>query len=297
MISVVIPVRNREAIVGRTLDSIVAQTRAADQIILVDNGSTDGSLRVMREFAAARPNVTVLCEPRPGAAEARNCGLGAVTEEYVAFFDSDDTMAPRHLEQICSELVRLGRPEIGAFGMERVGLDGSVIRKPFRSGDPMFNHIFHAILSTQRYVVRTEFIRSAGGWAEQTPVWDDYLLGIMLLARGPRVEELKLDAPVRMYAQLESITGVDFASKAGQWESVLDRCEDFLRCSGMESYASLIDYRRAILAGEYRKEGRPELVGNLTSTPLMRLLARYVAMGGRGVADIAALVRHFCLRR
>lgn len=289
MISVVIPVRNRAAIVGRTLDSLAAQTRAPEQIVLVDNGSTDGTLQVLRRWADGRANVTVLSEPRPGAAEARNCGLDAATEEYVMFFDSDDTMPPRHVEEVCRELERLGRPDIGAFGMERVGLDGSVTRKEFKGGDPLFNQIFHSTLSTQRYVVRAEFIRAAGGWVEQTPVWDDFLLGIVLLSRNPRIEELKLTAPVRIFAQEDSITGTDFTSKAGKWEALLDRCSDALRQAGLGRYEPFINYRRAILAGEYLREGHSELAAALTPTPLMRLVARYTAAGGRGVSYVAAV--------
>ena len=289
MISVVIPVRNRASIVGRTLDSLAAQTRAPEQIVLVDNASTDGTLQVLHRWAEGRKNVTVVSEPRPGAAEARNCGLAAATEEYVMFFDSDDTMPPRHIEEICRELERVGRPDIGAFGMERVGLDGSVTRKDFKGGDLMFNQIFHSILSTQRYVVRRSFIRSVGGWVEQTPVWDDFLLGIVLLSGNPGVRELKLTAPVGVYAQADSITGTNFACKAGQWEALLDRCSDVLRQAGLGRYEPFINYRRAILAGEYLREGHPELAAALTLTPLMRLVARYVAAGGRGVSFLARI--------
>lgn len=291
MISLVIPVRNRAAIVGRTLDSVAAQTRLPDQIVLVDNGSTDGTLQVLRRWADGRDNVMVVSEPRPGAAEARNCGLRAVTEEYVMFFDSDDTMPPRHVEEICSELTRLGLPAIGAFGMERVGLDGSVIRKDFNGGDPLFNHIFHAILATPRYAVKTKYIRSAGGWIENTPVWDDYVLGVSLLARRPEIKKLNLSDPFRAYAQADSITGINFSSKAGLWEAALDKCGDILRGAGLDSYLPLLDYRRAILAGEYRREGHPELAAVLTPTPLMRFVARYVAAGGRGVAYLARIFR------
>lgn len=291
MISLVIPVRNRAAIVGRTLDSVAAQTRLPDQIVLVDNGSTDGTLEVLRRWADGRNNVQIVSEPRPGAAEARNCGLRAVTEEYVMFFDSDDTMPPRHVEEICSELTRLGMPAIGAFGMERVGLDGSIVRKDFNGGDPMFNHLFHAILATPRYAVRTDFIRSMGGWQEDTPVWDDYVLGVKLLSAKPEIKKLNLSERFRAYAQADSITGMNFSSKAGHWEAAIDKCADILRAAGLDRYLPLLDYRRAILAGDYRREGHPELIGNLTPTPLMRLIARYVAAGGRGVAYLARIFR------
>ncbi len=290
MISLVIPVRNRADIVGETLRSVDGQTRRPEQIILVDNGSTDSTLQTLREFAASRPWVTVVSEPTPGAAEARNRGLREVTEEYVMFFDSDDLMPTRHIEQICSELERLGRPDIGAFDMERLNLDGSVVSRKFRGGDLMFQHIFHCILSTQRYAVRTDFLREAGGWRENAPVWNDYLLGVALLCRSPRVEKLNLDEPVKVIARRESITGTGFAAKAGRWEAVLDRCSDELRAAGLDRYLRYIDYRRAILAGEYIREGRPDLAPPLTPRRLHRLIARYVAQGGRGVAHLARLL-------
>lgn len=280
MISVVIPVRNRANIVGRTLDSIAAQTLAPDEVILVDNGSTDGTVDVLRRY----PEAIVLEEPRPGAAIARNTGLARVRSSYVLFFDSDDFMPPRHIEEVAAELRANGRPDIGAFNMELVGLDGSRSPKPFRRGDPMKMQIFHSILSTQRCVINTDFIRRVGGWNESLRVWDDLELGVRLLASGADVSHLKISEPIIVYAQANSITGTDFHSKAGQWERALDACAAAVNGT---RYARMIDYRRAILAGHYRREGHPELARGLTNSPWMNLIARYVAAGGRGVAHFA----------
>lgn len=285
-IAVVVPVRNRAELVRPTLDSIVGQTRRPDQLILVDNGSTDSTLETLREFASVLPNVVVLTETRHGAAEARNCGLKAVREEYVLFFDSDDLMPRRHIDDVMTELERTGRPDIGAFGMIRRNLDGSTVSKPFRGGDLMYQHLFHCILSTQRYVVRTEFLRAAGGWPESAPVWDDYILGVRLLGRSPLLSELTLSEPVEIIAQAESITGQNFSSKAGLWEQALDLVTRELKASGKESYLPIVDYRRAILAGEYRREGRKDLAGPLTGSLKMRLIAFYVGLGGRGVSEL-----------
>ena len=86
------------------------------------------------------------------------------------------------------------------------------------------------------------------------------------------------------FAQVESITGVDFSSKAGEWERALDACEATLRHT---PYRRMIDYRRAILAGMYRREGHAELGHGLARGFRMKLIERYVAMGGRGVAYLA----------
>lgn len=290
-IAVVIPVRNRAGLVRLTLDSVAAQTCPPDRIILVDNGSTDDTLQTLREFASGRPNVIVLSEPRPGAAEARNRGLEAVTEDYVLFFDSDDLMPPRHIEEVTAELKRNDWPDIGAFGMIRRNLDGTTVRKPFRGGDLMVNQLFHSFLSTQCYAVRTEFLRSAGGWPESTPVWDDFILGVHLLGFTPRVCGLNLSAPVEIIGQADSITGLNFSSKAGLWEHALDSVEQALKSAGKEKYLPIVNYRRAILAGEYRREGRKDLAAPLIRNLKMRLIAFYVGLGGRGVSYIYRFLR------
>lgn len=284
MITVVIPVRNRAELVGRTLDSLAAQTLAPDKVILVDNNSTDATRQVLEQWAAGRRNVEVIGCATPGAAAARNAGLALVRTPYVMFFDSDDIMPPRHLEQIAAALEAEGRPELGVFGAEIVNLDGSRSPKPFRRGDLMANHIFHALLATQRYAVSTELIRRAGGWNDSLGGWDDLELGVRLLAQRPRTVHIALERPVEIHAQADSITGTDFASKAGQWERALDCMEAAL--SGTR-HAALIDYRRAILAGMYMREGRRDLAAPLLKSFGMKLVARYVALGGRGVAEIA----------
>ncbi len=289
-VAVVIPVRNRAEVIRPTLQSLAAQTRRPEQIILVDNGSTDSTLQTLREFAEGRDNVLILSEPRPGAAEARNCGLAAVKEDYVMFFDSDDLMPPRHVEDILSELERNDWPDIGAFGMIRRNLDGTTISKPFRGGDLIEQHLFHSILCTICHVVKTEFLRGIGGWPENAPVWDDFLLGIKLLCANPRVCELRLSQPVEIIAQVNSITGVEFASRAGEWEKVLSRIADELTVNHKGKYLEIVNYRRAILAGNYLREGRKDLYKGLAKTLKMRLIARYVAAGGRGVQFLYRII-------
>ncbi|MCM1309697.1 MAG: glycosyltransferase family 2 protein [Bacteroides sp.] len=280
MISVVIPVRNRERLVKRTLTSLKEQTLAPDAVILVDNGSTDGTLDVLRQY----PGAIVIEEPRPGATTARNAGLERVNSEYVLFFDSDDIMPPRHIEELTAALRAANMPEIGAFDMELINLDGTRSPKPFRHGDPMKMQIFHSILSTQRCVISTELARRVGGWNETLPVWDDLEFGVRLLASCARMTRLKISEPVHTYAQAESITGTDFASKAGKWEKSLDACADIVKGT---KYERMINMRRAILAGMYRRENRPDLAKSIKLTPFQRLISRYVALGGRGVAYLA----------
>lgn len=286
MISVVIPVYNREHLVKRTLDSVAAQTLAPDKVILVDNNSTDGTRAVLDGWAAGRDNVEVIGCATPGAAAARNAGLALVESDYVMFFDSDDYMPPRHVEQVSAALAGENPPPIVAFDIVYVNLAGKELLKRYRKGDVLFNHIFHAVLTTQRCAVSTALLRTVGGWNESLRGWDDMEFGVKLLMACSDVVYVRLERPVMVHAQAESITGTKFSDKAGEWERALDACEHALAGSG---YAALIDWRRAILAGMYMREGHRELAMPLLKNFKMKLIARYVALGGRGVAELARL--------
>lgn len=280
MIAVVIPVRNRAELVKRTLASIDAQRQQPAQVVLVDNCSTDGTLDVLRQWAKGKPWVTVVTESRPGAAEARNRGLREVSQPYVMFFDSDDVMPPHHIADIMHGMKRAGMPDIGAFDMMLVGLDGKPRLKRFRRGNAMRQQLFHCILSTLRYIVSTPLLRRIGGWEENLPAWDDYVLGVKLLINTESVAYLPLSQPVMAYSQSESITGTSFSGNAGQWEQALDTIGRMLPDA---RWQRIVNARRAILAGHYLKEGRPDLAKPLMRSLRSRVIARYVSLGGRGV--------------
>lgn len=93
-VSVVIPCYNAERVLGRALDSVLAQTRPADEIIVVDDGSSDGSAELV---AAKYPQITLIRQENQGPAAARNAGLKRATGEFVAFLDADDAWLPYKL--------------------------------------------------------------------------------------------------------------------------------------------------------------------------------------------------------
>lgn len=91
--SVVIPVYNSERFVGEALDGVFAQTRQPAQVIVVDDGSADRSAAI----AQAR-GVTVIRQANAGVSAARNVGMRAATQPWIAFLDADDTWLPNKLE-------------------------------------------------------------------------------------------------------------------------------------------------------------------------------------------------------
>lgn len=102
-VSVIIPVYNSETCLGQCLDSILCQTLRQIQIICVDDGSTDGSPRLLSQYAAMDSRIQILTQKNKGAGAARNLGLGAAQGEYLSFLDSDDFFEPDMLELACQK--------------------------------------------------------------------------------------------------------------------------------------------------------------------------------------------------
>jgi glycosyl transferase family 2 len=95
--SIVIPCYNGARFLPFTFESLFSQTRPADEVILVDDGSTDESAEIA---ARAGPSVTVIRQKNQGESVARNVGLKAAHGDYVLFLDADDMLAPESLERL-----------------------------------------------------------------------------------------------------------------------------------------------------------------------------------------------------
>lgn len=124
-LSIVIPVYNTEAWLPRCLESIAVQGAAQEalEIVIVNDGSTDGCAAIAAEFAAGHPNARVLTQPNGGLSAARNTGLAAAAGDYVWFVDSDDRVAPDSIAAILDICRRLS-PDVIALGSARQSQDG-----------------------------------------------------------------------------------------------------------------------------------------------------------------------------
>lgn len=94
ILSVIVPVYNVAAYLPQCLDSILSQDYEALEVILIDDGSTDGSGEICDRYAAADHRVRVIHQKNGGAAAAKNAGLRVATGEYLTFVDSDDYLEP-----------------------------------------------------------------------------------------------------------------------------------------------------------------------------------------------------------
>ena len=107
-VSVIVAVYNVKNYIARCVSSLLAQSYSNFEIVLVDDGSTDGSATICDEFADTSCNVNVLHKANGGLSDARNAGLLVATGEYVSFVDGDDLVAPCYIEQLMRPIVHGG---------------------------------------------------------------------------------------------------------------------------------------------------------------------------------------------
>ncbi len=246
-VSVVIPVFNVAPYLRECLDSALAQTLRDIELVCVDDGSTDGSGRILDEYAARDSRVRAFHQRNVGAGPARNVGMAAATGDFVAFMDPDD-MYPdtRVLEDLHAAAVANGAQVCGGSfmeflpnGAERTKYDGTMSGMTF-SQDGFVNYRdWQFDYGYVRFIYARDMIRGA---RVRFPAYVRY--------QDPPFFVRAMSAAERFYA-LRRVTyrcrirggATDWAAaKARKFKALCDGLRDvarFARASGLEKLAAL----------------------------------------------------------
>ncbi|MDJ0778289.1 MAG: glycosyltransferase family A protein [Gammaproteobacteria bacterium] len=182
-ISVVIPAYNRAYCLPRALDSVRAQTSPVDEIIVVDDGSDDGSAEIL---ARDYPAVRVLRQANRGVSAARNRGISAAQHDWIALLDSDDSWLPHKIERIRAAWRR--NPGMVLFHSDEIWMRNGVrvnpMKKHRKAGGWIFEHCLPlCAISPSASVLRRNTLDALGGFDETLPACEDYDLWLRLCAR------------------------------------------------------------------------------------------------------------------
>lgn len=128
-ISVVVPVYNVESLLPRCIDSILEQTFTDYEVLLVDDGSTDGSGHICDEFKEKDSRIRVIHKPNGGVSETRNNGIDEAKGEWITFVDSDDYVTADYL----SDLYACVGPEIGlaVMNLKHINENGEALYREY----------------------------------------------------------------------------------------------------------------------------------------------------------------------
>jgi len=184
-VSVIIPCYRQAHFLGDALTSVAAQSVAATEVIVVDDGSPDNAAEVARRYAGVR----TIIQRNAGLAGARNTGLLHSTGDYLVFLDSDDRLLPGALEAGLRSLTR--RPECGfTYGRWRlIGSDGSPLPAEEQSlpEDCHYRALLHMcfIWTPAAVMYRRSAIAAAGGFNTAVNASADYDLYLRMTRTTP----------------------------------------------------------------------------------------------------------------
>jgi glycosyltransferase involved in cell wall biosynthesis len=133
-ISVVIPLYNHARFIGEAVESVLGQGSIVRELIIIDDGSDDGSAAVMREIDQRDPRILFWSQPNRGAHAAINSGLWRATGDLVAILNSDDVYAPSRLTRLAKALDADPSADIAASGISFIDTAGQPISNPWYDG-------------------------------------------------------------------------------------------------------------------------------------------------------------------
>ena len=145
LVSVVIPAYNRAGLIGRAIDSVLQQTHADLEVIVVDDASTDNTGEVVKAIGDTRIRY-IRCERNAGASAARNTGIAAAAGRFVAFLDSDDVWMPEKLTLQLAVLLACDDPEqVVCYSQVIVDTGSARVVMPTagkQAGEPVGDYVF-----------------------------------------------------------------------------------------------------------------------------------------------------------
>ena len=186
--SIVIPCFNRAQLVGRAIESALAQGPDCE-VIVVDDGSTDGSAEVIASF----PEVRTISTANSGVSAARNLGVSQAKAANIKFLDSDDTLTPCAVRALLAEAQQLPKNQIPFGRAQAVAEDGEALAQPgygypaIRAGEAVsLRELLSGIMSPLLPLYPRAALMQAGGFDPRLSLGEDHHLAVRLHQAGYR---------------------------------------------------------------------------------------------------------------
>lgn len=306
VVSVIMPVFNTSDYLAQAIESVLSQTLADFELVIVDDGSTDDSMAIAARYVRTDRRVRVIRNPNKGLSRARNQGVEAARGDFMAALDSDDVALPDRLSLQVAFLVR--HPECVVLGgqVDLVDPEGSPIA-------PMSVCLHHDDIMTQLLqgrgsaivqpsaMFRRSAVLAAGGYDERLDTAEDLDLYLRLAERG-----VLANLPhtlLRMRRHPDSLTaGYDTLKARSVKSEVIRRA---YRRRGW-------DERQVAVREYYQPRSRPDLyvtwvaaaigAGNFNTAwkylgRLLRETWRHPATGAFRMCDVGCRIGRLCLSR
>jgi len=261
MISVIIPVYNVAAYLPACLDSVLAQTYRDIEVIVVDDGSTDGSGDLCDDYACKDARVIVMHQENGGPLAARNSGLDIAQGEYIAFIDSDDVVHEKYLEVLVTEMEKQqadivqspyqivpesSRAEYGAERLKQA-LPSNYETKVLTSEEAMLSMLYQQGMADSS---PCKLFRSSLFEGQRFPVIYRVYEDLYVMAQiYPRIERMVwVNVPTYFYFKQDSGTLNSLSIQRNDAFEVLETLEAQFMVSGQKQYVRAARERRLSVA-------------------------------------------------
>jgi glycosyltransferase involved in cell wall biosynthesis len=186
--SVIIPTYNRWPVVARAVESVLNQTRQAAQILVVDDGSDDGTtVKLKRRFGS---EITVVEQANHGVSHARNTAINLAQGDWIALLDSDDEWLPQKLQRQHDAIENADSPVLIHCDeiWVRNGIRVNAAKKHQKRGGFIYEYCLPlCCISPSAAMIRKSTLTALGGFDDQLPACEDYDLWLRLCAEHPVV--------------------------------------------------------------------------------------------------------------
>lgn len=265
-VSVILPTFNRASVLRRALVSVLSQTRTPDQVIVVDDASTDNTADVVRLF----PGVEYIkLERNAGAAGARNHGVSLATGDYIAFQDSDDLWLANKLEVQLAYLERQPSVDMLCSGVTVKSRSGKVEHFGYGFNYPAggwtLAHLQNYAFSTPTWLIKRTAFLAAGGFDETLPNCEDLDFLARILKRHRL--EIVADPLVVKYNQADSLDA-NFERLSESYLILMDRHRDLWQQAPIAAERVWMRMANVYLARDNIQKGREALKAVVSIRPL-----------------------------
>ncbi|MHA1598063.1 MAG: glycosyltransferase family 2 protein [Alphaproteobacteria bacterium] len=220
-VSVIVPAFRAAATIARMLDSVAAQTLRPREVIVVDDGSDDGTLAAIEACRDGIGDIElkVFSQKNLGPGAARNRALAEATSEIVAFLDSDDEWMPEKLERSLAVMAETGS-DLVSHDYLSIGPDGERVvqcARHFRAArDPFVAQYLRGYIAASGVVVKRARVTQAGGFDADIPAGQDFDLWLAITGRRDVRFHIFDDVLMRYHVMPGSITSrVDERRRGG----------------------------------------------------------------------------------
>ncbi len=300
LVSVIMPCFNAAPYVAEAVGSVMRQSYGNVELLIVDDGSSDGSADILTRLASEQPGrIKLLYSSRVGPYPARNLALREARGELIAFLDADDWWLPETLEKLYAALMEHAA-DLAYCGWQNVGegvTSAPYVPPEYEVGDPVESFIRTCPWPIHAALVRRGLVDRLGGFSERRFSSMDYDFWLRALAATRRIKRVPEVLAFYRWHHLGQVSAV-------KWRQVLDALtaqQDFIRNHShlvahltAERLAELTEgqvlrqayrafwkrdlisaqklFRHVIVKGRYKATDLPYVVSALLPIPLYRLL-------------------------